>query len=105
MFSKVFLAFGFSSIVTISIQAQNILPNFRHITTNDGLPSSTVHFAMQDSKGYMWFATDHGVARYNGYRFRVFTTKDGLEDNTVFQIHEDAKNRVWMLTFSGKLFY
>ena len=53
----------------------------------------------------MWFATDHGVTRYNGYEFLTFTTKDGLSDNTVFKLFEDDKKRVWMLTFSGKVFY
>jgi ligand-binding sensor domain-containing protein len=85
--------------------AQNIQPVFRHYTTTDGLPSSSIYFVMQDSKGYMWFTTDHGVARYNGYEFKVFSSKDGLEDNSVFYLYEDSKGRIWMLTFSGKIFY
>lgn len=86
-------------------QAQTDSPVFRHFTTEDGLPSSETYFVLGDSKGYMWFATDHGVARYNGYEFKTFTTKDGLPDNTVFKLFEDRKGRIWMLTFSGKIFY
>ncbi len=93
--------FGF----TFQLRAQSGSPVFRHFTTEDGLPSSEVYFALQDSKGYMWFATDHGVARFNGYEFRTFTTKDGLSDNTVFKLFEDRKGRIWMLSFSGKIFY
>ncbi len=89
---------------SLSLQAQTNSPIFRHFTTEDGLPSSEVYFAMQDSKGSMWFATDRGVTRYNGYEFRTFTTKDGLPDNTVFKLFEDDKGQIWMLSFSGKIF-
>lgn len=101
------LVFVFFIILNFSLhtQAQSGSPIFWHFTTEDGLPSSEVYFALQDSKGAMWFATDHGVTRYNGYEFRTFTTKDGLSDNTVFKLFEDDKKRVWMLTFSGKIFY
>jgi hypothetical protein len=91
--------------IAFHVNAQSGSPVFRHFTTEDGLPSSEVYFALQDAKGYMWFATDHGVARFNGYEFQAFTTKDGLSDNTVFKLFEDRKGRIWMLTFSGKIFY
>ena len=55
---------------------------------------------IQDSKGYMWFATDRGVARFNGYEFHTFTTNDGLTDNTVFRLFEDYNGRIWMYSFS-----
>ncbi|HXP52481.1 MAG TPA: histidine kinase [Bacteroidia bacterium] len=71
----------------------------------DGIPSSEVYNSMQDSKGYMWFATDKGVCRFDGYEFRSFTTSNGLIDNTVFGCYEDFKHRIWFRSFSGKLSY
>lgn len=53
----------------------------------------------------MWFATDHGVARYNGYRFDNFTTDNGLTDNTVFDLQEDEEGNIWFVTFTGGLCY
>ena len=98
--------FVFISVVfPFHLFAQTVTPQFRHITRSDGLPSITTYFVIQDSKGYLWITTDHGVARYDGYDFKVFTTKDGLEDNTVFNLFEDTNGRMWMLTFSGKIFY
>jgi ligand-binding sensor domain-containing protein len=94
-----------SSFFSFRLCAEVPSSTFRHFTTEDGLPSSSVYFVIQDSKGYMWFTTDHGVARYNGYEFKIFTSKDGLEDNSVFYLYEDKKGRIWMLTFSGKIFY
>ncbi|MBN4062524.1 hypothetical protein JYU20_04925, partial [Bacteroidales bacterium AH-315-I05] len=60
---------------------------------------------MQDSKGYIWFATDMGVSRFDGYEFKNFSSKDGLPDMTVFNIYEDYKGRIWFTTYSGKLAY
>ncbi len=81
--------------------------SFSHInyTMNDGLPSSQVYSAFQDSKGYMWFATDAGVSRFNGYEFENFNTNNGLTDNTVFLIREDQKGRIWFGTFNCQLSY
>lgn len=76
-----------------------------HYTVEDGLPSSEVYDIIQDSKGYMWFATDRGVSRFDGYRFQNFTSNDGLTDNTVFKLAEDHKGRIWFVTNNAKLCY
>ena len=60
---------------------------------------------MQDSKGYLWFATDNGVSRFDGYEFKNYTTSDGLLTNTVFNIYEDYKGRIWFISFNGNLCY
>lgn len=86
------------------ISAQQPEPVFRHFTTEDGLPSSQVYQAFQDTDGYMWFATDRGVVKFNGYEFKTFTTKDGLTDNVIFYLFQDFKKRIWMISFSGNIF-
>ena len=53
----------------------------------------------------MWFATNNGVSRFNGYEFENFSINDGLPDNTVFEIYEDKKGRIWFVTLTNKLFY
>jgi ligand-binding sensor domain-containing protein len=78
---------------------------FKNYTAKDGLPSSEVYSVMQDSKGYMWFSTDRGVSRFNGYEFETFTKSNGLADNTIFESIEDYKGRIWFRSFSGKLSY
>ncbi len=80
-------------------------PVFKNYGVKDGLPSSEVYQVMQDSKGYMWFCTDGGVSRYDGYSFVNFSSGKGLTDNTVFGSYEDKKGRIWFRTMSGKLFY
>ncbi len=71
----------------------------------DGLPSSEVYEALQDTKGYMWFCTDAGVSRFDGYDFQNYTMTNGLTDNTIFHMYEDFKGRIWFLPYNGRLCY
>ncbi|MAX80523.1 MAG: hypothetical protein CL843_10145 [Crocinitomicaceae bacterium] len=86
------------------LMAQGV-PTMINYTVDDGLPSSETHDVLQDSKGYIWIATDRGVSRYNGYEFENFTTKNGLPDNTIFEIREDSLGRIWFLTMNSRLCY
>src|SRR5689334_4149010 len=40
--------------------------------TETGLPQNTVHSVAQTSDGYIWVATEEGLARFDGAGFRVF---------------------------------
>lgn len=87
----------------IPIKAQS--PQFKRYGLKEGLPSSEVYNVMVDSKGYLWFATNMGACRYDGYSFKIFNMENGLPDNTIFECYEDYKGRVWFRSFSGKMSY
>ena len=70
--------------------------------TKDGLAGSTVYQLCQDKDGFMWFATENGLSRFDGTHFKNFTVKDGLPDNEVLQLFADSKGRVWIGTFSNQ---
>lgn len=80
-------------------------PHFRNYTVDDGLPSSHVYRAFQDSKGFMWFCTDKGVARFDGYKFEKFSTKNGLPNNDIWHCAEDSEQRIWFLSYANAFFY
>jgi len=67
----------------------------------DGLPSDVVYFVLEDRQGFLWFSTDKGVVRYDGFEFEVFTKADGLTDNEVFSMVEDNQGRIWFGTYNG----
>ena len=46
--------------------------SFEHLTQNDGLPSPTVTCIFKDSYGFMWFGTQRGLVKYDGYSYKVF---------------------------------
>jgi len=83
------------------VSAQN--PYIQNFTTFDGLPSNAVHYIYQDSKKFIWFATDAGVSRYNGTSFTNYRNKDGLSSNDIIRIKEDSSGRIWFFNYNGDL--
>ncbi len=47
-------------------------PLVRTITMNTGLPSNAVRNIVQDKNGFIWFGTDNGLCRYDGYSVQTF---------------------------------
>ncbi|MGV3504585.1 MAG: two-component regulator propeller domain-containing protein [Adhaeribacter sp.] len=78
--------------------------NFRNYLA-DQVPNGTVYHMLQDSGGFLWFATEAGVFRFNGKDYQQFTMDDGLSENEVLKIYEDSRKRIWFLTLSGRLSY
>lgn len=68
---------------------------FKLYTPHDGLPQSQVQCIFQDSRGYIWVGTQHGLARFNGVNFDVLRPQDGLPNSYIRQIQEDAKGNIW----------
>jgi ligand-binding sensor domain-containing protein len=86
-------------------EMQGQSPQPIHYTVDDGLPANEVYDVYEDSLGYIWVATDHGIARFNGLEFKNFTTQDGLCDNTVFSVKPDHDQRIWVRGLNGCLSY
>jgi len=47
---------------------------------------------MQDSEGYIWFATENGVSRFDSHTFQNYYKKDGLNSNTILNMVEKDSN-------------
>ena len=47
-------------------------PLVRAVTMNTGLPSNAVRSIVQDKNGFIWFGTDNGLCRYDGYQVQNF---------------------------------
>ena len=73
-----------------------------HISTAEGLSNNTVRRIMQDSHGFLWFATPDGLNCYDGNTFRTFYNnihdKVALNDNHVRNIIEDNNGHLWIYT-------
>ncbi len=74
------------------------------ISRSEGLPSNTVYYIFQDSKGFIWITTTEGLSRYDGYEFKTYTSK-GQSSKAGSEIHEDKYGRIWYQNFDGFLFY
>ncbi|MEL7161099.1 MAG: two-component regulator propeller domain-containing protein, partial [Bacteroidota bacterium] len=81
------------------------LPHAIHYTTDDGLPSTEVYCVLEDRRGYMWFGTDNGVVRFDGYSFKTYGPQQGLRDPVVFSLQEDKDGLIYACSgFSSKVF-
>lgn len=68
-------------------------------TINEGLPSNHIYSCIEDNKGFLWIATDAGVARFDGKHFQIFTTENGLSDNEVLEIVKEQNGTIWINSF------
>ena len=89
------------------LSAQNDDIIFEHLSVDDGLSQVIVFSVFQDSRGFMWFGTQDGLNRYDGYQFKIFrrqpddsTSLSGSQVNTIY---EDNTGILWIGTFSGGL--
>lgn len=98
-------AFCLSSIFLSHISAYSQENSYLNFSVADGLPSTEVYQTIQDKNGFIWFATDNGVVKFDGGDFEVINSKRGLSDPVVFGLHEDLLGRIWFRTFTGKLSY
>jgi len=106
-----FIAFLCSLLLShIPLQAQQKNVNFSSLNTTDGLSQSDVKSILKDHEGYMWFSTDDGLNKYDGYHFTVYR-HDGknihsLPTNNVSALYEDNQGRIWVgTTGSGMCLY
>ena len=68
-------------------------------TTKDGLPSNSIYKSIVDNHGFLWIATDNGIAKFDGKNFKTYTTTQGLPDNEITDIFIDSSNRIWVTPF------
>lgn len=78
---------------------------FNHLTVEQGLSQSAVTCIFQDKHGFMWFGTQDGLNRYDGYNFRIFknipSDSTSLSDNFIYSIYEDQSGTLYFETQSG----
>ncbi|MCP4895798.1 MAG: diguanylate cyclase [bacterium] len=80
---------------------------FQQLSIGDGLSNSTVSSIIQDSLGFMWFGTEYGLNRYDGYTFKSF--KNNADDSTslgssrITVLFEDSTGVLWVGTDGGGL--
>ncbi|RAK02363.1 signal transduction histidine kinase [Larkinella arboricola] len=87
------------------IQATPI--RFKHITTDEGLSQSNVTCILQDKRGFMWFGTQDGLNRFDGYTFTVYRNDPknpaSLSHSFIRALYEDRQGRLWVGTDDGGL--
>ncbi len=88
-----------SSVVAV---AQENNYRFERITTDNGLSKNNVYNITQDSVGFMWFGTDYGLNRYDGYNvkqyFNIENDTTSLGSNYISGLLVDKSGNLWVAT-------
>jgi PAS domain S-box-containing protein len=78
---------------------------FERFSVKNGLSQSTVLTILQDSKGFMWFGTEDGLNRYDGYEFVIYKHNPdnpaSLSCSKIHAIYEDREGVLWIGTENG----
>ncbi len=94
------LALTIALFVLPSLARAERLP-IRAYTTADGLAHNTVNRIVRDSRGFLWFATDDGLSRFDGYTFTNYSVEHGLPHRRVMDLLETRNGELWVATFGG----
>ncbi|GAB3410846.1 ATP-binding protein [Massilia agilis] len=78
---------------------------FEHLSVDDGLVQESVLAIVQDADGFMWFGTQTGLSRFDGYRMTNYRNVVGdprtLAHNYVRALFVDRKGQLWVGTDGG----
>ncbi len=73
---------------------------FTRVSTADGLSQSRVSQIVQDDRGFIWFGTQYGLDRYDGYEFKVFVHEPGrvnsLAGAYIYSLYKDRSGMLWI---------
>ena len=79
--------------------------SFRHITEEDGLSQNSIYCIYQDREGFMWFGTQDGLNRYDGYNIITFRhdpeDSNSISHSWIWDIFEDRDRNLWIATWYG----
>ncbi|MGB5720278.1 MAG: two-component regulator propeller domain-containing protein, partial [Woeseiaceae bacterium] len=88
-----------------AIDSQSV--RFQHLGRDDGLSQSFVYSVVQDRQGFMWFGTQEGLNRYDGFDFKIFAHDPddplSISDESVRTVFEDSSGTLWIGTDAGGL--
>lgn len=94
--------FLFQSIISLGQTLR-----FKHITSEEGLPTNYVTSIISDNKGFMWFGTQEGLCRYNGYSIEVFkhnkNNGNTLSSSNVISLYNHSDNKIYVGTRNAGL--
>lgn len=94
----------------ITLSANNVFSqepgmHFNHYTTKDGLPINSVKDIAQDSQGFMWFATEEGLTRFDGYTFKVYipdaNNPESVRSTDISHVLASRNGNIWVGGFDG----
>jgi len=100
--------FVFLLFASFSLRAEPVF-QFHALDKRHGLASSVVYDIAEDSDGFVWFATEDGLQKYDGFEFVSYRhsrkNDNSLSNNIVRSLLVDDEGRLWVGTDNGLNIY
>jgi signal transduction histidine kinase/DNA-binding response OmpR family regulator/ligand-binding sensor domain-containing protein len=94
-----------SLLLTQPCLSQSFSYRFKYLTVDEGLSHTDANDIAQDSKGYLWIATNFGLDRYDGYVIKKFyntnVPKNNAQKNRIQCLQPDKAGKIWLGTEDG----
>ncbi len=111
VFRLMFFCVAVSAMWTATVSGQDFFeddrnPRLNLVSRNDGLPQNSVSSIQQDSRDFLWFGTQGGLARYDGIGFRVYKNipfdETSLPHDLVQTLYyQNSTDTLWVGTYNG----
>jgi len=103
--SRILYIFLVFSLLCLTASAQEESTSFERISVKEGLSQVSVYSIVQDKDGFMWFGTDDGLNRYDGYDIKVYRNSvldsNSISNNTINTLFVDSEKNLWIGTNQG----
>jgi len=108
-FAFLLLVFCFSKIISLAADPENFEFSFRRISPAGGFTYGAISSIGEDSNGFIWFGTNHGLYRYNSFEVKKFlyspNDSTSISGNTIRSIFCDFSGTIWIGTTQGVCTY
>ncbi len=105
---KIMIVIAVGCSCSTLVQSQTKKPYFNSITTETGLPESQIVSFTQDKYGYLWFGTQNGLVRYDGFQLKNYPFKDregnDVDVCVVTSLYEDSHGTLWAIIFESGIY-
>lgn len=93
------------TMVSSIAYAEQMNAKFVNLGLEDGLAQENIRAIHQDSDGFMWFGTQEGLHRYDGYEFKIYTTHlndaNSISSPFIYDIEQTSDGLMWIGTTLG----
>lgn len=105
---NVWLCFVFI-LVNLLVTAQSDDLQFRAVSPQGGITYGSVKTIAEDTKGFIWFGTEHGLFRYNTREMQKYIQQPddprSLPADNILHIFNDQSGKLWISTFGRLCFF
>lgn len=95
--------------LTVAVRSRSQVKDypFARLSGQDGLSNNHINVIFKDRQGFVWFGTNSGANRYDGYSFKIFRHDDldssSLSDNLVLGIFQGPEEQLYIVTAGGRI--